>query len=156
MRKQLAAIAITVLTSSVAHAEPNSCDAFALSGQTSQLDPAGPFNGQLELTNLVSGQTLTVKVSTLLLGQLNASAITSHDVGGSDGDIHFTTFDKAYLNPTGVPGEFALTSHLKITSGLGRYNCGEIVIDGDSTIRFDQGGLGSSQFAGLGKLCRCR
>lgn len=158
------AIVIAIFWSAIGlseiHASDGQCDLVAIDGSTRQLAHDAPFVGELALVNLETGRTQTMAVSTVLLGNLDDSlqrAITSHDLRSEGrGDISLTTFDEASLTPTGQPGEFRLRSRLVVQGGQGRYNCGQIVLAGDSVIEFDLAGLGSASFSGLGKLCRCR
>ena len=65
--------------------------------------------------------------------------------------------DDARLIPTATPGSFFLSSHMKVKKGHSGFNCGEMVIDGQSsTLNFDAQGVGSAEYQGFGRLCRCR
>lgn len=139
----------------------NRCDTVQFSGATQQPAPAMPFVGDMTVIDLLSGEVLTAEVVTMLLGATSADGsrvVTSHEIqGGGDPAFGFVTFDDAQLLPTGVPGTFALISHMRIKAGQGAYNCGELVIDGQSsTVSFDAQGVGSAEYSGFGRLCRCR
>lgn len=155
----LAATALACAASAVA-APAAQCDTFHFTGSTQQFAPDTPFVGGMSLTNVVSGETLDVDVSTILLGYTNPAegkAITSHEMRGKGyRGVDLVTFDEAQLVPAGEPGVFALISRLVVETGRGVYNCGELITDGsNSTVAFDAGGLGSANYSGLGRLCRC-
>ena len=136
------------------------CDTFHFTGATQQSAPDTPFVGTMSLLNLATGETVDADVSTILLGYTNPAegkAVTSHELRsrGYRG-IGIVTFDDAQLVPTGAPGEFSLISRMVVNAGNGTYNCGELVTDGSaSTVAFGPGGLGSAEYSGLGRLCRC-
>jgi hypothetical protein len=155
----LAAIAMAGASAAAAAPAPQ-CDTFHFTGSTQQYAPDTPFVGGMSLTNLASGETLDVDVSTILLGYTNPAegkAITSHEMTGRGyRGIDLVTFDDAQLVPAGEPGVFALISRLVVKTGSGVYNCGEMITDGsNSTVAFDAGGLGAANYSGLGRLCRC-
>jgi hypothetical protein len=154
------AAAAMALTASAAAAPPPQCDTFHFTGSTQQFAPDTPFVGGMFLTNLVNGETLDVDVSTILLGYTNPAegkAVTSHEMRGKGyRGVDLVTFDDAQLVPAGEPGVFALISRLVVKTGRGVYNCGELITDGsNSTVAFDADGLGSANYSGLGRLCRC-
>lgn len=142
------------------------CDTVHFAGSTQQLAPNTPFVGEMSVTNLQTGVTDTAEVVTMLLGYTSADgsrALTSHEVSGAPGSrFGFVTFDDAQLFPQG-DGVFTLISHMVIESGKGLYNCGELLIGADplapensSTLTFDAEGLGAAEYAGFGRLCRCK
>lgn len=56
-----------------------------------------------------------------------------------------------------------MISHMVIKTGKGLYNCGELLIGADpfapennATVSFDAQGVGSAEYAGFGRLCRCK
>jgi hypothetical protein len=142
------------------------CDTVYFTGATQQSAPNTPFIGELTMTNLLSGQSESADVVTMLLGNVSTDggqAVTSHEInGGEEPGVHVVTFDEAQLIPQG-DGVFTLISHMRIEAGKGRYNCGELVIGADpfapannATVTFDQQGIGTAEYAGFGRLCRCK
>lgn len=142
------------------------CDTFYFEGSTQQSAPNTPFVGEITTTNLQTGEVDTASVVTMLLGYVSPDGgrvVTSHEIsGGSDPGYGFVTFDDAQLIPQ-EPGVFTLISHLEIKSGKGEYNCGELVIGSDpfapennSTLSFDLQGLGTADYSGFSRLCRCK
>lgn len=150
--------ALAVLASAIAttdiHAAPR-CDTFLFTGATQQANPQSPFVGSMELTNLATGATQSVGVVTMLLGFTGPdSAVTSHEIQGpGTPGINLVTFDEATLVPTGTENEYTLLSHLKVKTGSGAYNCGEMVSDASSTVNL---ATGSAEYAGFARLCRCK
>lgn len=154
------AAAAMVCTASAFAAPAPQCDTFHFTGSTQQYAPDTPFVGDMSLTNVVTGESLDVAVSTILLGYTNPAegkAITSHEMRGKGyRGVDLVTFDDAQLVPAGEPGVFALISRLVVETGSGVYNCGEMITDGNnSSVAFDAAGLGSANYSGLGRLCRC-
>lgn len=142
------------------------CDTVHFAGSTQQLAPNTPFVGEMSVTNLQTGVTESAEVVTMLLGYTSADgsrALTSHEISGAPGSpFGFVTFDQAQLTPQG-DGVFSLISHMVIKTGKGLYNCGELLIGADpfapennSTVSFDAQGVGSAEYAGFGRLCRCK
>lgn len=158
---QTIGLATLLMAPVAAHANPAPrCDTFHFTGFTQQLAPDTPFVGTMSLLNLATGEALDADVSTILLGYTNPAegkAVTSHQVRGRGyRSISLETFDDAQLVPTGAPGEFSLMSRLVVKAGSGVYNCGELLTDGStSTVAFGPDGLGSAEYSGLGRLCRC-
>jgi hypothetical protein len=137
------------------------CDTLHVNGSTQQFAPDTPFVGSVTLLNLATGEARSADVSTALLGYTDPAegrVITSHEIHDQGAPrIDLVTFDEAQLVPTGAPGVFSLASRMQVKTGTGAYNCGEIVLDpGASTVSFDLEGLGSADYSGLGRLCRCR
>lgn len=163
----LAFVAVPIVVLSPAHADTAPrCDTVHFTGSTQQSAPNTPFVGDLTMTNLQTGQTASANVVTMLLGYTSGDGsrvVTSHAInGGGASGVNIVTFDEAQLIPQG-PGVFTLISHMKVETGQGRYNCGELVIGPDPfapennpTISFDLQGLGTAEYSGFGRLCRCR
>ena len=166
----LTAALTTLFSASAISADPApQCDTFHFAGATQQSAPNTPFVGEITTTNLETGEVDTASVVTMLLGYVSMDGgrvVTSHEIR-SDSDpgfspgYSFVTFDDAQLIPQG-PGVFTLISHLEIKSGKGNYNCGELVIGSDpfnpqnnSTLAFDLQGVGTANYSGFSRLCRC-
>ena len=137
------------------------CSTVQFSGAAQQPAANMPFIGTIDMVDLYSGELRSADIATMLLGAVSADGsrvVTSHEVSGTaEVEFSFVTFDDAQLLPTDVPGTFSLTSHMRLKTGQGPYNCGELVIDGQaSTVSFDGRGVGSASYAGFGRLCRCR
>lgn len=142
-------------------ATAGNCSTFLFSGATAQPAHNLPFIGEMSLVDLQTGSAETVEVATMLLGAVSpdgSRVVTSHEVrGAGERNYSFVTFDDAQLLPTATPGTFALLSHMKIKTGHGAYTCGELVTDGQaSTVSFDIAGLGSAEYSGFARLCRCK
>jgi hypothetical protein len=45
---------------------------------------------------------------------------------------------------------------MRVKTGNGAFNCGELVIGGQSTVAFDELGVGSAEYSGFGRVCRCK
>jgi hypothetical protein len=139
-------------------ATAGNCATFHFTGATAQPAHNMPFIGEMTLVDLQTGAVDTAEVATMLLGAVSpdgSRVVTSHEVRG--GGYAFVTFDDAQLLPTATPGSFALLSHMKIKTGQGAYSCGELVTDGQaSTVSFDGDGLGSADYSGFARLCRCK
>jgi len=135
------------------------CDTVHFAGATQQYAPDTPFVGELTMTNLLTGESSDASVVTMLLGSVSmdgSRVVTSHEIS-SEGDpgISLVTFDDAQLIPQG-DGIFTLISHMEVKTGKGEFNCGELVISAPSTLSFDAQGLGSADYSGFGRLCRCK
>lgn len=81
---------------------------------------------------------------------------TQHAVTGTDWDLQgtplrFTTTEDARLDPTDTPGVFLYVGRSRVITGRGRYNCGEMIVQGE--VDFNTG-LGEFPII-RGKLCRC-
>lgn len=142
-------------------AAAGNCTTFHFSGATAQPALDLPFIGEMSLVDLQTGAEETVEVATMLLGAVSADGsrvVTSHEVSrAGERNYSFVTFDHAQLLPRETPGTFALLSHMKIKTGQGPYTCGELVTDGQaSTVSFDADGLGSAEYSGFARLCRCK
>jgi len=165
-----AAVSALFTTGSVVADFAPQCDTFHFTGSTHQSAPNTPFVGDITTTNLETGEVDTASVVTMLLGYVSTDGgrvvtsheITSDSVPGYSPGYSFVTFDDAQLVPQG-PGAFTLISHLEIKSGQGAYNCGELVIGNDpfepqnnSTLTFDLQGVGTANYSGFSRLCRCK
>jgi hypothetical protein len=156
----LAAAVTALLASAAANAGAYPrCDTILFAGATEQQAPNTPFVGGLTMTNLRTGESSDAEVVTMLLGAVSedgSRVVTSHEIR-ADGEpgIGLVTFDDAQLIDQGG-GVFTLISHMKVKSGNGAYNCGELVIGAPSTVSFDGQGLGSAEYSGFGRLCRCK
>lgn len=163
----LALAASSVLITGTTFARPPAdCDLVHFAGATQQYAVNTPFIGSMSVTNLETGESHQADVATVLLGSVSEDggrAVTSHEID-ADGEpgYQLVTFDDAQLIPQGQ-GAFTLISHMKVKTGLGEYNCGELVIGADaanpennSVVQFDLSGLGHASYSGLGRLCRCR
>ena len=166
----LTTLVSALLTAGAASADPAPrCDTFHFAGTTQQSAPNTPFVGDITTTNLATGEVDTASVVTMLLGYVSTDGgqvVTSHEISsvgdpGYSPGYSFVTFDDAQLIPQG-PGVFTLISHLEVKSGKGEYNCGELVIGSDpfnpennSTLVFDQQGVGTANYSGFSRLCRC-
>jgi len=160
--KSVALTALLVVSGApVAALAATQCDTFYFAGETQQPAPNQPFIGGMTLTNLATGQSHMAEVVTMLLGYTSSDmshAVTSHEIrsAGSPG-IDVVTFDEARLEPTAEPGVLTLLSQLRVKTGSGAYNCGEMTTDfNSSSVTFDADGLGSARYSGLARLCRCK
>lgn len=163
MRKTVLILSFTAVAGLVAASpvQASRCATVQFSGSTQQPAANLPFIGSMEVVDLESGDMSSASVVTMLLGAVSADGleiVTSHEIEGDGAPgFEFVTFDDARLVPTATPGTFSLISHMEIRKGMGAYNCGELVIDGQqSTVSFDTTGLGSASYAGFGRLCRCK
>ncbi len=78
-------------------------------------------------------------------------AVTATDWRVQDSGIRFTSIEDASLSPTDTPEVFDYLGRSVIKTGIGRFNCGEMIIKG--VVDFDGG---TASFPELrGKLCRC-
>ena len=159
-RATLVAAATTLLAAATADAASAPyCDTVQFAGSTQQFAPDTPFVGEMTMTDLLTGESRSASVVTMLLGSVSADGsrvVTSHEISGEgEPGVGLVTFDDAQLIPLG-PGVFTLISHMKVKSGKGAYNCGELVIGAGSTLSFDLEGLGTADYSGFGRLCRCK
>lgn len=171
--KLLLATAIGAACTSIASAgDTLRCDLFSFEGVTEQSPPDGiwifganlPFEGEINFTNLETDEVQSAQVTTVMLGlDGSGGSRTSHEILGTGGNgIRIVTADEAQLTPNDrTPGAFNLYSQMSVVSGSGPYNCGKLVVgpvsfsDDLSIISFDQNGLGTAEFKGHARLCRC-
>ena len=165
----------------------SSCDVVSLNGSGKLLED-GRIVGQETLTILATGEQVEVEFTTMPLGALNIDQTTgavtlgaSHDFTGvNNRRVNFTTFDEITVVPLGdagpdaeVPDASCLTNacglifKLKLETGHGRYNCGEIVsgLNSDPSAPFpftsfvDPASLHPAgdtvSLNSIGKLCKC-
>lgn len=118
----------------------SSCDVVSLNGSGKLLED-GRIVGKEALAILATGEKVEVEFSTMPLGALNVdqttgavTLATSHDFTGvNNRKVNFTTFDEITVVPLGDTdatcnsNACGLTFKLKLETGHGRYNCGEIV-----------------------------
>lgn len=79
-------------------------------------------------------------------------AVTSTEWHTPANGVKFTSFEDARLEPTDTPGIFLYVGRSRIKTGNGRYDCGEMVVQGE--VDFSSG-IGSFPVI-RGKLCRCQ
>ena len=157
----------------------NRCDVVSLNG-SGQLLENGSIAGTEVLTILETGKQIEVEFIATPLGVLDAdqtsgvtNIVTSHDFTGvSKRRINFTTFDDLTIipfgqDPTCIQNACGLKFKLKLETGKGRYNCGEIVsginTDPSAPIPFtsfvDPGNPAPNGdtviLNSVGKLCKC-
>lgn len=102
-------------------------------------------------------QTYRIEVEGVNLGFTDTEedgtqhVVTSTDWRLKANGVRFTTFEDARLEPTDTPGVFSYVGRSRVETGNRRYNCGELVIQGE--IDFNMG-IGSFPII-RGKLCRC-
>ena len=118
----------------------NSCDVVSLNGSGKLLDD-GRIVGQEMLSIFGSDKQVAVEFTTMPLGALDVDQTTgavtlaaSHDFTGvKKSRVNFTTFDEITVVPLGGTDTSCqnnlcgLIFKLKVETGHGRYNCGEIV-----------------------------
>lgn len=156
------------------------CDVVSLNG-TARLLEGGRLEGTDIFTIIATGEEIEVDFSMVTLGTIEAdqatgaaTLLTSHDFASvKTRAIRFTTFDEIQViplggtDPTCTMNLCGLIFRLKLETGRGRYNCGEVV----SGLNPDPGALipytsyvdpfnatpsGDTAFLNsLGKLCRC-
>ena len=115
------------------------CDVVSLNG-SGQLLENGSIAGTEVLTILETGKQIEVEFIATPLGVLEADPnsgvteiVASHDFTGvNKRRINFTTFDDLTIipfaqDPTCLQNACGLKFKLKLETGNGRYNCGEIV-----------------------------
>ena len=157
----------------------NRCDVVSLNG-TGQLLANGSIVGTEMLTILDTGKQIEVKFTATPLGVLDVdqttgaiSMVASHDFSGTNKRrVNFTTFDDLTIIPFGedpscVTNACGLKFKLKLETGSGRYNCGEIVSglnpDPSALIPFTSyvdplSGTANGDTVilnSVGKLCKC-
>lgn len=162
----------------------NSCDVVSLNGSGKLLED-GRIVGKEVLTIIGTDKQIEVEFTTMPLGALNVDQTTgavtlgaSHDFTGvKSRRVNFTTFDEITVVPLGDPetkpdascqaNACGLIFKLKLETGHGRYNCGEIVsgynTDPSALIPFTSYVDPSTQLPNgdtvslnsIGKLCKC-
>ncbi len=156
------------------------CDVVSING-TGKLLEDGRIVGAENLSIIDSGKSIEVRFLTTPLGVLEVNqangAVTlsaSHDFASVKGrSVKFTTFDEITIVPLGgidatcVNNACGLIFKLKLETGDGRYNCGEIVsgfnTDPTAPIPFTSfvnpsspAPNGDTVFLNsIGKLCKC-
>lgn len=158
----------------------NSCDVISLNG-SGKFIQEGIIVGKEILTNIATGEQQEVEFTTMPLGALNVDQTTgavtlgaSHDFTGvNNRRVNFTTFDEITVVPldgtdaTCQANACGLIFKLKVETGHGKYNCGEIVsgynTDLSAVIPFTSyvdplNPLSNGDTVSLnsmGKLCKC-
>ena len=158
----------------------SSCDVVSLNG-SGKLLADGRIVGTETLTVIGTEKKVDVEFTSMPLGVLNADQTTgavtlgvSHDFTGvNNRQVNFTTFDEITVVPIGEDANAdcrtnicGLIFKLKLETGHGRYNCGEIVsginVDPNATIPFtsfvdpfNSADGNTVQLNSFGKLCKC-
>lgn len=153
-KKIVIAFLIAVHTFLVPPSWAGSCDNVTGEIETT-LDVEG-FEGTGILT--INGQrTFQIEIKGVNLGFTETEedgtqhAVTSSDWRIGANNLRFTTFEDARLDPTDTPGLFLYVGRSKVETGNRRYNCGELVIQGEANFNT---GVGSFPVI-RGKLCHC-
>ena len=116
------------------------CDVVALNGTGMQLE-GGRIVGTETLSVIGTERTIPVKFSLVTLGTVDVdqatggvTLATSHDFKSvNNRSVNFTTFDEVTVVPLGgtdatcTQNACGLIFKLKLETGRGHYNCGEIV-----------------------------
>ena len=144
------------------------CDVVVLNGSGTRLE-SGVIVGSETLTIVSTGEQIPVTFTAVPLGITDfqdgkATFISSHEFKGvTDRRVNFTTFDEIKTVPVqGDPscgqGECGLVFKLVLKTGIGDYNCGEIVSGYDPTLTSFTSTLQGNalQLNSVGKLCKCR
>jgi hypothetical protein len=158
----------TTVDNALAGNSENGCDVVALNGSGTRLE-SGVIVGSETLTIVATGEQIPVTFTAVPLGITEfqdgqATFVSSHEFkGGNDRRVSFTTFDEIKTVPLqGDPscgqGECGLVFKLVLKSGIGDYNCGEIVSGFDPTLTSFTSTLQGNvlQLNSVGKLCKCR
>jgi hypothetical protein len=125
------------------------CVEVKLNGAANYDATADAFVGDGTLTPK-GGDSLNVHWASILLGEKDGLYISSHTFTlGSD---RFDTFDEISLTPTSSPSAFEFVNHVKIKTGTGRVNSGEILVFGN--VDFATGVV--QLHGGRGKVCNAR
>ena len=158
----------------------NQCDVVSLNGTGRPLE-GGRVVGTEMLSIMGTNKQIEVVFSMITLGTIDAeqttggvTLVTSHDfIGTEKRSVNFTTFDEIKVvplggnDPTCTQNACGLIFKLKLETGLGRYNCGEIVSgfnpDPNATIPFTSfinplspAPNGDTVILNsVGKLCKC-
>jgi hypothetical protein len=157
-----------IVTNAVAGRPESGCDVVTLSGSGTRLE-SGVIVGSETLTIVATGEQIPVEFTVAPLGITDfqdgmATFVSSHEFKGvNDRRLNFTTFDEIKTVPLqGDPscgqGACGLVFKLVLKTGIGDYNCGEIVSGYDPTLTSFTSTLQGStlQLNSVGKLCKCR
>ncbi|MBU1223305.1 MAG: hypothetical protein KKA22_00425 [Gammaproteobacteria bacterium] len=165
----LAVIAgFAAVTNAVAGNPKSGCDVVTLSGSGTRSE-SGVIVGSSTLTLVATSEQIPVTFTAVPLGitdflEGKATFVSSHEFKGVDNRrVNFTTFDEIKTVPLqGDPscgqGECGLVFKLVLETGIGDYNCGEIVSGYDPTLTSFTSTLQGNtlQLNSVGKLCKCR
>ena len=159
--------------------QSNECDVVAINGTGKALE-GGRVVGTEMLSIMGTSKQVEVEFSMITLGTIDAdqagggvTLATSHDFSSTENrSVNFTTFDEIKVvplggyDPTCTQNDCGLIFKLKLETGHGRYNCGEIVSglnpDPNALIPFtsfitlnpEQNG-DNVILNSVGKLCKC-
>ncbi len=128
---------------------------FVLGGGSANSPDGFNFQGTLELA--INGRPRTVDIQLAVLGIKDQEEDgTQHLVTTTDWQIRgaglkFTSFDESSFEPTDTPGVVDAVLHAKVATGVGRFNCGELMLSGE--LIDDQN---APEILVVGKLCKCK
>ena len=113
------------------------------------------FEGTGSVT--IDGRNFPLKIIGINLGFTETEddgtqhAVTSSEWRIGTKGMKLITFEDARLDPTETPGVFLYVGRSRVTTGRGRFNCGEMVIQGEADFNT---GLGTFPVL-RGRLCHC-
>ena len=159
---------LAAVTNAVASNPESGCDVVTLSGSGTRLG-SGVTVGNSTITVVATGEQIPVTFTAVPLGitdfqEGKATFVSSHEFKGvNNRRVNFTTFDEIKTVPLqGDPscgqGECGLVFKLVLKTGIGDYNCGEIVSGYDPTLTSFTSTLQGNtlELNSVGKLCKCR
>jgi hypothetical protein len=145
-------VAVTMLAASPVHADPGGCQAATITGE-SQADASGAFVGSGTLGIGRTVQSIDwVSVITSFVANSDGTLTlgSSHHITSSrDASVDLTTEDHVSAVPTEVPGQYVFSSHLVVTTGVGRVQAGFLDVIGRVDLVAGHVVIDSSQ----GSLC---
>lgn len=159
---------LAAVPTAVAGNPESGCDIVMLNGSGTRLE-SGVIVGSETLTIVSTGEQIPVTFTAVPLGITDfqdgkATFISSHEFKGvNNRRVSFTTFEEIKTVPLqGDPscslGECGLVFKLVLKTGIGDYNCGEIVSGYDPTLTSFTSTLQGNtlQLNSVGKLCKCK
>lgn len=159
---------LAAVPTAVADNPESGCDVVMLNGNGTRLE-SGVIVGSETLTIVATGEQIPVTFTAVPLGITDfqdgkATFISSHEFKGENNRrVNFTSFDEIKTiplqgDPSCVQGECGLVFKLVLKTGIGDYNCGEIVSGYDPTLTSFTSTLQGNtlQLNSVGKLCKCK
>ena len=159
---------LAAVPTAVADNPESGCDVVMLNGNGTRLE-SGVIVGSETLTIVATGEQIPVTFTAVPLGITDfqdgkTTFISSHEFKGENNRrVNFTSFDEIKTvplqgDPSCSQGECGLVFKLVLKTGIGDYNCGEIVSGYDPTLTSFTSTLqgNSLQLNSVGKLCKCK